>query len=369
MKAYNSLLLMVLILLSLFSQACASTTSANEPAIDAPGGAAQRIVMYNWADYIDPEFYPMFKAETGIEVVEDNFASFEEMLAKLQGGATGYTLIVADSRTVSVLKTQGKLARLDHHNIPNLANLYERFRTLPFDPGNEYCATYQWGMTGLGYNADEVAPPASWSALFEPDPNAPYYGRMTMLDDVREAFAAALIYLGYDINTTDETQLKEAQQALIKARAGLAGYDSVTYYSLIGAGENLLAHSWNGDMLRAMDQNPDGAKLSFVIPQEGGVAWVDSLCIPSSATPEQKLAAELFINFLLRPDIGARLSERNFFASPNEAAEAFLAERFLNDPIVYPPAEVADKLQYLMPLGQAEVTYQRLWDEVKAYSD
>jgi spermidine/putrescine transport system substrate-binding protein len=352
---------------SLLLQACADTTSANEgPATADTNGAAKQIVMYNWADYIEPEFYPMFKAETGIEVVEDNFGSFEELLAKLQGGATGYALIVADSRTVSILKEQGMLAKLDHHNIPNLKNLYERFQTLPFDPGNEYCASYQWGMTGIGYNADQVEAPTSWAALFEPAPDAPYYGRITALDDVREAFAAALIYLGYDVNTTDEAQLREAQQLLIKAKAGLAGYDSVTYYSLLSSGENLMAHSWNGDMLRAMDQNPDGATLGFVVPQEGGVTWVDSLCIPSTATPEQKLAAEMFINFLLRPEIGAKLSERNFFASPNQAAEPYLGEEFLNDPIIYPPAEIAGKLQYLLPLGQHEATYLRLWDEVKA---
>lgn len=368
MQSYKYLFLSIIFTLSLLTQACASTTSADEIQAGASQGAARRIVMYNWSDYIDPEFYAEFEAETGIEVVEDNFSNYEELMAKLQGGATGYALIVADSRSVSILKAQGIIARFEHANIPNLSNLYKRFRALPFDPGNEYCATYQWGTTGLGYNADEMEAPASWAAIFEPDQGAPYAGRATMLDDVREAFAAALIYLGYDINTTDETQLREAQQVLIKAKASLAAYDSVAYYSLLGSGENLLAHGWNGDFLRAMDQNPDGANLNYVVPREGGVAWVDSLCIPSSATPEAKLAAEMFINFLLRPEIGARLSERNFFASPNEAAEAYLDQEFLNDPIIYPPAEVTDKLQYLLPLDEVEATYLRLWNEVKATS-
>jgi spermidine/putrescine transport system substrate-binding protein len=334
--------------------------------IPTANGAAERIVFYNWTDYIDPEFYEMFEAETGIEVVEDNFTGYEELLAKLQGGATGYSLIVADTRTMSALRDQGMLAKLDHANIPNLDNLAERFRTLSFDPGNEYCAGYQWGMTGLGYNTEAMAAPTSWAAIFEPDPNTPYYGRATMLDDVRDGLAAALIYLGYDVNTTDEAQLEEAKALLIKAKSGLASFDTATYYSLLGSGENLLAHGWNGDVLRAMDQNPDGANLGFVIPQEGGVIWIDSLCILSSATPEQKLAAEMFINFLLRPEIGARLSQRNFYASPNQAAEAHLDQEFLNDPTIYPPAEVADKLQYLLPLGEYEAVYVRLWNEVKA---
>jgi spermidine/putrescine transport system substrate-binding protein len=364
MFAKNSILLLVALICSLFLEACAATTSAEE--MPNKNGAAERFVFYNWPDYIDREFYPMFKAETGIEIVEDNFVGYEELLAKLQGGATGYSLIIADTRTMKTLQAQGMLAKLDHANIPNLKNLDERFRTLPFDPGNEYCAAYQWGMSGLGYNVEELEAPTSWAAIFEPDPSAPYYGRMTMLDDVRDGFAAALIYLGYDINTTDEAQLKEAQQLLIKAKAGLAGFDTATYYTLLAAGENLLAHSWNGDVLRAMDQNPDGAKLSFVIPDEGGVGWIDSMCILSSATPEEKLAAEMFINFILRPEIGARLSQRNFYASPNKAAEAYMDPEFLNNPVIYPPAGVTDRLQYLLPLGEYEAVYVRMWNEVKA---
>jgi spermidine/putrescine-binding protein len=266
---------------------------------------------------------------------------------------------------INILNAEDRLAKLDHANIPNLSNLYERFRTLSYDDGNAHCVAYQWGVTGLGYNVEAMEAPTSWAALFEPDPAAPYYGRVTMLDDVREAFGAALIYLGYDINTTDEAQLREAQQLLIKAKAGLAGYDSTTFHTLLGSGENLLAHGWNGSILRAMNQ-PDGAKVAFVVPQEGSLTWIDHLCIPANIPADQKLAAEIFINFLLRPEIGARLSERNFYASPNEAAEAHLDQEFLTNPIIYPPDEVTDKLQYLLALGEVEATYLRLWNEIKA---
>jgi spermidine/putrescine transport system substrate-binding protein len=366
MKLHNLFLILSLVL-TLLVTACAATTSANDAADPGASGPAKRIVFYNWADYIDPAFYDEFEAETGIEVVEDNFASYEELLAKFQGGATGYALIVADSRTINILNAESRLAELDHANIPNLSNLYERFRTLSYDEGNTYCAAYQWGVTGLGYNKDEMEAPNSWAALFEPNSNAPAYGRTTMLDDVREVFGAALIYLGYDVNTTDEAQLKEAQQLLIKAKAGLTGYDSTTFHTLLGSGENLLAHGWNGSFMRVMDQ-PDGANVGFVVPKEGSLTWIDHLCIPANTPADQKLAAEMFINFLLRPEIGARLSARNFYASPNQAAEAHLDKEFLNSPIIYPPAEVTDKLHYLLALGEFEGTYLRLWNEVKAAS-
>jgi len=199
--------------------------------------------------------------------------------------------------------------------------------------------------------------------LFEPDQESPTFGRTTMLDDTREGFAAALVYLGYDINTTDEGQLQEARDLLIQAKAGLSGYDSDTFEDNLAAGENLMAHGWNGDFLVAQEENEN---ILYTVPEEGGVIWVDAICIPITASPEQKLAGEMFINFLLRAEIGALLSEYNYYASPNAAAEELLDEEFLTDPTVYPPEDVLSRLQYIKPVGEAESIYQRLWDEIKA---
>lgn len=369
------LALTTLVVLGLILAACAQP-SAPEPSAPVeqppeeqpaeptgPVEPAGEIVMYNWTEYIDPDLYGPFEEATGIRVIEDNFSSNEEMLAKLQGGATGYALTVPSDYTVAIMIEEGMLHKLDKANIPNLANLADRFTNVPYDPGNEYCVPYMWGTTGIGYDSSQVDEPASWSVIFEPDPNSILYGRVTMLDDPRESFAAALAYLGFDINTTDETQLNEAKEALINAKPGLAGYDSDTFEDLVAAGENLLAHGWNGDFLVAQEENED---VAYVTPQEGGVVFVDNLCIPTSATPEQKLAAEQFINYLLEPEVAAQNSEFIYYASPNQAAEEFLDEEFLNDPTVYPPAEVLDKLQYLEPVGEMESLYQRLWDEVKS---
>ncbi len=341
------------------------TPEGTEPPAAGEGASepAAEIVIYNWSEYLDPEIYAMFEEEFNIHVVEDNFSNNEELLAKLQGGAAGYSLIVPSDYTVSIMIEEGMLAPLDHANLPNLENLSDRFREVPYDPGNEYCVPYQWGTTGIGYIEGEVEEPNSWATLFEPDQESPAYGRTTMLDDVREGFAAALIYLGYDINTTDEGQLEEAKQLLIAAKAGLAGYDSDTFENLLASGENLMAHGWNGDFLVAQEENEN---IAYVVPEEGGVIWVDNICIPESAAPEEKLAAEMFINYLLRPDIAAMLSRYNYYASPNAAAEAELGEEFLSDPAVYPPQAVMDRLQYIRPVGEAESLFQRLWDEVKS---
>jgi spermidine/putrescine-binding protein len=364
----------VLMVLGMVLSACGGQPVATqEPAMteepaapEAPAEGVQpanEIVVYNWSEYIDPQIYTMFEEETGIKITEDNFSSNEELYAKLKGGAAGYALIVPSDYYVSIMMQEGILAELDHLNIPNIANLSERFTEVPYDVGNKYCVPYQWGTTGIGYLDGQVEEPTSWSVLFEPDPNSPAYGRITMLDDPRETFASALIYLGYDINTTDEAQLEEAKDLLIKAKPALSGYDSDTFEDLLASEENLMAHGWNGDFLVAQDTNEN---VAYTIPEEGGVIWVDNMCVPATAPAEDKLAAEMLIDFILRPDIGAMLSEYTYYASPNKAAEENLDPDFLNDTAVYPPAEVLDKLQYITAVGEAQSIYERLWDEVKS---
>jgi spermidine/putrescine transport system substrate-binding protein len=372
-KKSLSLVLGLLVILSLTLSACGGGAAPAEeaPAAEAPAAEeasgeiepAKEIVFYNWSEYIDPEIYAQFEAETGIKIVEDNFSSNEDLYAKLKGGASGYAVIVPSDYYVTIMIAEGMLAELNHDNVPNLANLSEQFQNVPYDAGNVYCAPYQWGTTGIGYLDGEIEEPTSWAVLFDPDENGAAFGRTTMLNDVRESFAAALVYLGYDINTTDEAQLEEAKALLIQAKAGLSGYDSDTYEDLVAAGENLMAHGWNGDFLVAQEENEN---LSFTIPEEGGVVWVDNMCIPAGLDPEVQLAGEMFINYILEAEIGAQLSDWNWYASPNAAAEELLDEEFLSDPAVYPPAEVLAKLQYIRALGETESVYQRMWDEVKA---
>ncbi|MFZ5921336.1 MAG: polyamine ABC transporter substrate-binding protein [Chloroflexota bacterium] len=338
-----TVLFSLLAVAALVLAACGGVGTPAPPSGEGEVRPASEIVVYNWSNYVDPEIYTLFEQEFGIKVVEEHFSSNEELLAKIRSGATGYAVIIPSDYTVGIMVAEGMLAKLDRANI--------------------YCSPYQWGTTGIGYLDGEVDPPTSWSVIFEPDPASPAYGRMTMVDDPREVFAAALIYLGYSVNTTDQGQLQEARDLLIQAKAGLAGYDSDTYTDLLVSGENLLAHGWNGDFLMARDENEN---IVFTIPEEGGVVFVDNMCIPLSATPEEKLAGEMLINFVLRPEIGARLSQYIYYASPNQAAEQYLGPEFLSDPVIYPPIEVMAKLQYLEPVGEAESLYQRLWDEVKS---
>ncbi len=351
-------LLGIAVMLALLSLAACSQGQTG-PA----SGAAEEIVLYNWTDYMNPEVLEMFTEETGIKVVEDYFSSNEELIAKLEGGATGYALIIPTDYAAQVMIEQGLLATLDKTNIPNFSNLSPEFQSTIFDPEDAHCIPYQWGMTGIAYLDGALETPTSWSSLFNAAQDSPQYNRMMLLDDPREAFAAALLYLGYDVNTTDMAQLEEAKALLIRAKAGISSYDNDTFDEMLLAEEIILTHAWNGEVLASKEEN---ARIEFLIPEEGGVVYMEMMCIPATATPAQKEAAETLINFLLRGDIGAMLSEYIYYGTPNAAATEFLSEDYLSNPFIFPPAEQRQKLQAIMPLGEFDAVYQRLWDEVKA---
>ncbi len=195
-------------------------TEAGPPPPPTTPPLADELHIYNWSEYIDPEIYAEFEAEFGVKVIEDTFSSNEDLLAKLQAGATGYDLIVPSDYMVEIMIELDLLAPLNYDNIPNFVNIDDLFRDPPYDPGNQYSVPYQWGTTGIGYDLDVFGDeaPDSWGYLFDPDMAAPYAGRMSMLNDSREVIGAALKYLGYSLNSTDEAQLEEAKQLLIQQK-------------------------------------------------------------------------------------------------------------------------------------------------------
>lgn len=330
------------------------------------GGGEQELAdelhLYNWSEYIDPEIFDAFEEEYGVKVVEDTFSSNEELLAKIQAGAAGYDLIVPSDYMVEIMIEEGLLAELDHDNIPNISNLSDIFSNPPYDPELTYCIPYQWGTTGIGYNSDEFdEPPGSWSYLFDPAIASQYAGQFTMLNDSREAIGAALKYLGYSLNSTDENQLEEAKQVLIEQKPFVFSYDSDQFEDLIAADEVLYGHGWSGDYFAAAVEDE---RIWYIIPDEGGVVWADNMCIPASS--DAKYTAEVFINYILQPEIAAQITNFTWFGSPVAAAEEFIDPEILEEPAIYPPPEVMEKLEWIKDVGDATPLYERIWTEVKA---
>jgi spermidine/putrescine transport system substrate-binding protein len=322
-------------------------------------GTTKTLRVFIWEEYIDPEVYRLFEQEFGARVIEDNYGGNDDMRAKLQAGGVGYDLAVPSDYMVVLLRKEDLLLPLDLSHIPNLAHLAARFRDPAYDPGHRYSVPYQWGVTGIAYNKSQVIlPPTHWANLFDPAWIEPYANRISMLNDMREVIGAALVATGHPHATTDPQHLAQAQALLQRQKPFLAKYDSESFEDSLASGETVLAQGWSGEIAVAQSQNPD---IAFIIPGEGTFVFVDNWVIPKGA--RQKELAEEFINFVLRPEISARIVNHARYASVNEAAKPFIKPEILNGPSYYWPE--GTQVWWLNDLGDAGRLYERVWLELK----
>ncbi len=339
----------------------------------AEAGLAKELSVYNWADYIDEELLTQYEEEYGVKIVYDTFASNEDLLAKLQAGATGYDVIFPSDYMVAQMIELGMLAEIDLNNVPNLKNMDPFFLDAPYDPGNKHCVPYQWGTTGLAYRTDVAGdnPPDSWAAIFDPEQAEMWAeaGGINVLNDQRELIGAALLYLGYSINDQDEAHLEEAKNVLLQAKPYIKTFNSEDYDdSLLIPGEVAISHAWSGDAAKAFwetyDEETEESEWGYIIPKEGAFVWQDNICL--TATSDKKATAEHFMNYLLDAQNGAAITNYTYYASPNVAAKEFILDEINSDSSIYPPQEVIDKLEWANQLGETIFVYDRMWTEVKS---
>ncbi|HMR66671.1 MAG TPA: extracellular solute-binding protein, partial [Anaerolineae bacterium] len=194
-------------------------------------------------------------------------------------------------------------------------------------------------------------------------------GGINFLNDQRELIAAALKYKGYSLNDKDEAHLNEAKEVILAVKPLVKTFNSEDYSeSLMIPGEIAISHSWNGQAATAYWETYDEAtgtsQWAYVIPSEGAMIYQDNMCIP--ATSQRKATAEHFINYLLEPEVGAAITNVTYYASANEAAKPFVSEEILNDPSIYPPEEVMNKLEWAEKLDETMFVYDRIWTEIKS---
>jgi spermidine/putrescine transport system substrate-binding protein len=337
----------------------ALATASFAPVLRAEEPLAKELNLFIWGDYIDPEVLADFEKEFGVKVVESNFDSNESMLSKVESGAVAYDVVTPSDYMVRVMRRQGLLQPLDHANIPNLKGLAPEVQSLEFDPKNEISVPYKWGVTGIGYNKKLVkTPPTGWADLLDPKRIAPYKGMIGMLDDQREVIGGALVLLGLSNNTTSPADIAKAREVLLAQRPFVAKYDSSAYYQSLASGELAMALGFSQEIALAAQENPD---IEFVIPKEGATFYMDTLAVPKSS--KNKRTAEIFINFILRPEISARIANFTQGPSPVEAAKPLIDESVRNG-IAYrlPPP---DKRLLLDDVGDSEKLYGDLWTELK----
>lgn len=316
-----------------------------------------RLNFYNWTDYIAPETLPGFTAVTGIEVTYDNFSTNDEMEAKIASGQAGYDLVVPSDNFLRRFLRSGLLQPLDHDAIPNLGNLEQRFVEAEYDPGNRYSVPWAWGTTGLAYSKSQLGDEVTGFDAFDL-PAA--RGRSSILDEARDGMAIGLLKLGHDPNTTDPRQIDDAANFLLSLKKKLGQINSDVIEPLT-SGQVRLAQAYSGDAFQASDANDD---VGYVIPEEGGLSYVDLLVIPKDAPHAGN--AHRFIDYVLGAETGAALSNAVRYGSPNAAAMPLIDKELLNDPAVYPPAEQLAKLPFTKDLGgDVEARYADAWTKVK----
>lgn len=330
----------------------------------AVGGATatneeRQLNLYIWSNYATPEFLRGFEERYRVKVRVDLYDSNEALLAKLQTGLVDYDLVVPSDYMVSILIKEGLLLPLDKDRLTNLGNLDKRFLGLPFDPENKYSIPFTWGTSGIGYRKDKLdeGRPDSWAVMWD----ARYKDRISMLDDMRENFAAALKWQGRSLNDTNAANVTAAANLLKRQKALVKTYDSATFAELLLSGDVWLAQGYSGQIGKAMLENPN---IGYAIPKEGCTIWTDNICIPKNA-PHPDLAL-LFINYLLEPQASGENTNGSGYSTPNAAARQYIKPELLANPAVFPSEEILQRCEFIKDIGANVQDYDRLWTEIKS---
>ena len=335
--------------------------------------------IYNWSDYIADEVLEGFQTETGIRIVYDVYDSNEVLEAKLLAGRSGYDLVFPTARPFAERQIKAGIYReIDKAKLTNYGNLdpliLKNLRDV--DPDNAHVVPYLWGTTSIGYNLAKVrerlgadAPVDTWALIFDPANAKRLAGcGISLLDDPTEVFSAALISLGKDPNSTDPADLDAATALLQQVRPYIRYFHSSKYINDLANGDLCLVHGYSGDILQARDRADEagnGIEVALTIPREGAILAIDVMAIPADAGHPEN--AHRFIDFILRPEVIAKITDQVAFANPNPASLPLLAPKVRNDPGIFPPPEVLKRLVSPAELGPAaQRARTRAWTRIKA---
>ena len=324
------------------SAAPPSEAASAEPT-PVPSPEAELFV-YNWTDYIGEDVVPSFEEKYGVKVTYDFFANTDEAYAKLGDDGGGYDVSFPISVDIPDFIERGAIVALDMSLIPNLVNLGAEWADPGYDPGNAHSVPYMWWTTGVGYDTAKITDALTSSkALWDER----WAGHISMLDDWQEAFALALIQLGYSANTESTAELDEALALLEKQKPLVRTYTTDTITAM-SSGDHWIGHIWGADLYQISQENEN---IAYYVPEEGGVKGSDTAAIFSGA--EHPIAAHLFLNHLLDAQVSASNTNYIGYMGPNAAAKEFIDPAILDDPAVNPDQAIVDKLQELLDLDQA----------------
>lgn len=340
---------------------------------------SKELNLFVWTDYIPQDILDCFEAVYGIKINRDEYSSNEEMYAKLTGGATSYDIVQPTNNFVAPMIRNNLIQKLDKSKLPALAYFAPQYLNLPFDPNNEYTIPYEAGTDAIVYNADVIkTPPTSWADLW--GSGGCVSKNMIMLDGAHDIIGAALLSLGYDVNSKDPKQLDEAKAKLKELAPCIKLYDSDSPKTALIAGDADLGVTWTGDAFLAGQENP---AIKYVYPKEGAILWQDNYAILANAPHAD--AAYAWLNYSMQPDLFWTMLRDWPYTNPNQAALDFakgnsmavndangnattlgaIYDAYINSPVTNTPAADVKAGHWLDDLGDASPLYDQIWTEVK----
>lgn len=326
---------------------------------------SQEINIFTWTEYVPADILECFGLVYDVKVNTDYFSSNEELNAKMTFGkdTTQYDVIHPSDYMIKVLAREDVLQSLDQSKLPNIKNLDGEL-IKAYGDTVKYIVPYQMGTQAIVYNSSTVPnPPESWADLWSPE----YKGRIVAVDDSRVLIGAALLTLGYDINTTDPGQLKQAKEKLIELMPNIKVFDSDSPKTPLIAGDVDLGVVWNGEAFLAQRENPD---FQYAFPKEGSIIFYDGMGIPRNAPHAD--AAYAWLNYLLQGDVNWLTLVDYPYTNPNRAAVDFAKQNhpdvydaYISSPITNTPAQYFMQGHNVEDVGDALPLYDEIWTEVK----
>jgi spermidine/putrescine-binding protein len=327
--------------------ASAAATAGASAAVSAAPTVApsyeieKQLFMYNWAEYISPKNIERFKKEFGVSKFQyDVYDNNEALIAKLQGGGTGYDIAAPTAEYVPGMVEQGFVQKLDKSRLPTLANISAQFKGLWWDPNDEYLIPKDFGTTGILYRSNMLpSTPKTWRDFYDLI-KGPASNKTVFVDSMGDVFTFPLKMLGFSANSEVKEELDQARTILLDVAPHLLALDSNKYGDKMAKGEASMALGWTGVLIQQMAETKD---KGYVVPDEGTIFWLDTWVLLADA-PDPN-AAYAFLNFIQEPDVQAEETNYNYYATPNEKAKPLVDKAVLEDPAVFPPDDVMAKLE------------------------
>lgn len=307
------------------------------------GGGGRVVNFYNWDTYIGPTTLDDFQEATGVPVQMSLFATNDELFARLRAGNPGFDVIVPSNEFVTRMSQAQMIQPLDRTLIPNFSNLLPEFQDAAFDPGRQYSIPYTWLVLGIGYRKAAMPAgfvPNSWRYLFD---SPQFNQKIALLSESADLIRLSAKYLGHSVNGIPDAMLSQIEQMLIRQKPHVKAFHEDDGQDLLAAGEVDVVLEYNGDMAQLMSAE-GGDAFDFVVPQEGTLINSDCLCIPTGAPHLED--AHAFINYLLDPEAGKKITEEIQYPTPNAAVRDLMPESYRANPVIFPPADVMGRSEY-----------------------